>query len=76
MIKWIILWYQKVTFNNVFSFQEVLIIHLLIRCYKTRFFLWNTNNNDRNGVSKENKHTHTKHSKKRLVNQLSLIFLF
>ena len=48
MIKWIIDWYQKFTF-----------IYLLIRCYKTRFFLWNTNNTDRNGVSKQNTHTHT-----------------
>ena len=64
MIKRIILWYQKFTFHNVFSFQEVLIIHLLIRCYKTRFFLWNTNNNDRNGLSKENKYTHQTLKKK------------
>ena len=34
------------------------IIHLLIRCYKTRFFVRNTNNTDRNGVSKQNTHTH------------------
>ena len=33
--------------------------YLLIRCYKSRFFLWNTNNNDRNGVNKQNTHTHT-----------------
>ena len=29
----------------------------MIRCYKTRFFLWNTNNTDRNGVNKQNTHT-------------------
>ena len=42
--------------------------YLLIRCYKTKFFLWNTNNTDRNGVNKQNTHTHThthtKHSEK------------
>ena len=34
---------------------------MLIGCYKTSFFLWSTNNTDRNGV---NKQTHTKHSEK------------
>ena len=33
-------------------------------CYKTKFFLWNTNNTDRNSVNKQNTHTHTKHSEK------------
>ena len=33
------------------------VIYLLIRCYKTRFFLSNTNNTDRNGVNKQNTHT-------------------
>ena len=35
------------------------VIYLLIRCYKTRFFLWNTDNTDRNGANKQNTHTHT-----------------
>ena len=31
----------------------------MIRCYKTKFFLWNTNNTDRNGVNKQtHRHTH------------------
>ena len=66
--EWIIYWYQKFTFHNallfkIYSFLKV--IYLLIRwCYKTRFFLWNTNNIDRNSVNKQNTHTHTKHSYK------------
>ena len=39
-------------------------LYLLIRCYKIRFFLWNTNNTDRNGANKQNKHTHKQHSEK------------
>ena len=30
MIKWIIQWYQKFTFHNVFSFQKVFTCKLLI----------------------------------------------
>ena len=37
-------------------------LYLFIRCNKTKFFLGNTNNADRNGVHKEN--THTKHLEK------------
>ena len=29
---------------------------MLSRYYKTRFFFWNTNNTDRNGLSKQNTH--------------------
>ena len=38
--EWIIYWYQKITFYDVFSFQRlfVKVIYLLVRCYKTRFF--------------------------------------
>ena len=36
-------------FKN-YSLLEVL--YLLIRCNNTKFFLWNTNNTDRNGVNK------------------------
>ena len=35
----------------------VKVIYLLIGYYITRFFLWNTNNTNRNGVNKQNKHT-------------------
>ena len=38
------------------------VIYLLIRCYKTRFFLWNKNNADKDGVHKDTHtyiHTHT-----------------
>ena len=50
---------SKFTFCNSFLFKNyslAKVIYLLIICNKTRFFLWNTNNTDRNGV---NKQTHT-----------------
>ena len=37
-------------------------VYLFIRCNKTKFFLRNTNDTDRNGVHKQN--THTKHLEK------------
>ena len=43
--------------------------YLLIRCYKTRFFLSNINNTDGNSVQKQN--THTKHSEIPLTSFLS-----
>ena len=46
------------------NYSLVESVYLFIRCNKTRFFLQNTNNTDRNGVNKQNTHTHTKHSKK------------
>ena len=62
IIKWIILWYQKFTFHNVFSFQklftdksDISVDYML----KTRHFLLIVNNTDRNGVNKQNTHTHT-----------------
>ena len=64
VLHWIIHWYQKITFHNVFSFKKLLVqsVYLFIRCNKTKFFLRNTNNTDRNGVPKQN--THTKHLEK------------
>ena len=41
-------------FVNVFAFQEV--TYLSIRFSKTKFFPWNKENADRNGVSKQNTH--------------------
>ena len=44
------------------SFSKIIYLqksYLLIRCYNTRFILWNTNNTNRNGVNKQNTHTHT-----------------
>ena len=56
--EWVIHWYQKSTFHNDFSLQILFIYllkpYLLIRCCNTRFFWWNTNNTDRNGVNKQN----------------------
>ena len=40
------------------NYSFVKVIYLLIRCYKTRFFLWNTTNTGRNGVNKQNTHAH------------------
>ena len=45
---------------KIYSLFEV--VHLCIRCNKTKFFLWNTNNTDKNVVNKQN--THTKHLEK------------
>ena len=50
--EWIYHWHQKFTFHNVFSFQKWFTCKS-----KTRFFLWNTNNTDRNGVNKQNTST-------------------
>ena len=37
-------------------------VYMFIRCNKTKFFLWNTNNAERNGVNKQK--TNTKHLEK------------
>ena len=41
------------------NYSFVKVIYLLIRCYKTRFFIWNTNHTDRKGVDKQNTSTYT-----------------
>ena len=46
------------------NYTIVKAIYLLIRCYKTKSFLWNKNNTDNNGVNKQNTYRHTKHSEK------------
>ena len=58
--------YLLSTMTFLFKNSLVNVIYLLIRCYKTRFVLWNTNNTDTNGVNKQNTHTRTrtKHSEK------------
>ena len=73
MIKWIIPWCQTF-FKKLFTcsksyslFQKLFTCektYLLIRCYKTRFFLWNRIYTDRNGVNKTHTHTHTKQKEK------------
>ena len=40
------------------NYSLVEVIHLLIRCNKTKFLLQNTNNTDRNSVNKQNTHTY------------------
>ena len=50
-IKWNHSLISKIYFPVSFLFKNyslVKVIYLLIRCYKTWFFLWNTNNTDRN----------------------------
>ena len=67
---------SKIYFPKYFLFKNyslVKVIYLLIRCYKTRFFLWNTNNTDRNGVNKEN--TYTKHSEKDNTGKCYLVWI-
>ena len=44
------------------SYSFVEVVHLSIRCNKTKFFLLNTKNTHGNGVNKQK--THTKHSEK------------
>ena len=55
----------------LFKNSLVNVIYLLIRGYKTRFVLWNTNNTDRNSVNKQNTHalthTHTANTRKGLI---------
>ena len=56
---------SEIYFPMSFLFKDyslVEVIHLSIRCNKTKLFLWNTYNSDRNGVSKQN--THNKHPQK------------
>ena len=43
----------------LFNYSLVEVAYLFTRCNRTTFFLWNTNNTDRNGVNKQK--THTKH---------------
>ena len=40
-------------------------MYLLIRCNKIKFFLWNTDNTDKNGENKQNTHTHTHQTHKK-----------
>ena len=54
-IKWL-LSTMSFLFKN---YSIVKVIYLLIRCYKTRFFQWNKDNTDRNGVIQQNTHIHT-----------------
>ena len=54
----------------LFSLENCLlvkVIYLLIRCYKTRFFHWNTRKTDRNGVNKQNAHRHTPNTQRKII---------
>ena len=57
VLHWIIQWYQKFTFQCLFFLKITQVIYLYIRSNKTKLFLWNTNNTDKNGVNKQNTHT-------------------
>ena len=41
------------------NYLLVEVMYLLIRFSKSKFFPWNTNSTDGNGVNKQNTHTHT-----------------
>ena len=45
-------------------------VYLFIRCNKTKFFLQNTNNTDRNGLKKQN--TRIKHLEKDNIEKVQL----
>ena len=65
VLHWIIP--SKIYFSMSFLFKKyslVEVVYLFIRCHKTKFFLWKTNNTDKNGVNKQNRHTHTKYLQK------------
>ena len=51
-------------FLKNYSPEEV--AYLLIRCNKTKFFLRNTNNTDRNDLNKQNTQTHTHQTSKEI----------
>ena len=57
----LISWFKNLLSSISFLFKLFFwkVLYLLIRCYKTRFILWNTNITDRRGVNKQNTHTHT-----------------
>ena len=53
-IKWLLS-----TMPSLFkNYSIVKDIYHLIRCDKTRFLMWDTDNTDRNGVNNKTKHTH------------------
>ena len=41
------------------NYLLVEVMYLLIRFSKSKFFPWNTNSTEGNGVNKQNTHTHT-----------------
>ena len=53
------------------NYSLVEVVYRYIRCNKTRFFLWNTNSTDKNGVNKQ--HTHTKHFEKDNTGKRSVV---
>ena len=42
------------------NYSLVEVVYLFIRCNKIKIFLWNANNTDINGVSKQNTYTYSK----------------
>ena len=61
--EWIIPWYQRYSKKSKISllFKNYLLSEiscLMTRFSKTKFFPWNTNNEDRNGVNKQNTYKH------------------
>ena len=69
-IEWRIHWYHKSLLSTIsflfknYSFVEVM--YLMIRCSKTKFFLWNANNPDRNGAINKT-HTYTLSAQRKIT---------
>ena len=59
---WVLELNWGLSFSHRIPVHLLEIVYMFIRCNKTKFFLWNTNNTDRNGVNKQK--THTKHLEK------------
>ena len=51
------------------NYSLVKVIYLLVRCYKTRLFLRNTNNTDRSGVNKQHTDTHTPNTHRKITQE-------
>ena len=49
------------------NYSVVESVYLFIRCNETRLFLQNTNNTDRNGVNKQNTHTHIPNTSRKIT---------
>ena len=60
---------SKIYFPQCLFFSKIIHLqksYLLIRCYNTRFFLWNITNTDRNSV-KNKTHTHTPNTQRKIT---------
>ena len=49
------------------NYSLIEVIYLLIKCNKTKFFLSSTITTDRNGVNKQNTHTETPNTQRKII---------